>query len=162
MPIPLLRPHYRNFNTTTDRSVPYASPNHWRRFPLSIWPDSIEFTCSSKWPVRCSCQLNPGCGVASIFRTSATLIIDTNVTVYFPHRNLPYRGFFTGSISFSSTVLTYRDQRPRFSLAVHHISVSTQCSVRRFDGFSGKPPSEGLSIDLSIVFHPFQSIRPTI
>lgn len=161
MPIPLLRLHYGNFNATTDRSVPYASPNHWCRFPLSIWPDSIEFTCSLKWPVRCSCQFNPGCGVASIFRTSATLVIDTNVTAYFPHRNLRYRGFFTGSISFSSTVLTYRDQRPRFSLTVHHTGVSNRCSVRRFDSCSGKPPSEGLSIDLSIVFHPFQSIPPS-
>ena len=159
MPIPSLHSHYRNFITITDRSVPHASPNHWCRFPLSIWSDSIEFTCSLKWPVLCSCQFNPGCGVASIFRASATLVIGTNVTTYFPHRNLRYRGFFTDSLSFSSTVPTYRDQSPRFSLTVHHNGVSTTCSVRWFDSCSGKPPSEGLSLDCSKVFHPFQSIQ---
>lgn len=124
MPIPLLRLHYRNFNTTTDRSVPYASPNHWRRFPLSIWPDSIEFTCSSKWPVRCFPILGTGSASLTpdvVWPVSSGLlphlVIGINVTTYFSHHNLPYRSFITGSISFSSTVLTYRDQRPRFFLS---------------------------------------------
>jgi hypothetical protein len=91
------------------------------------------------------------------------LIIGINVTTYFSHHNLPYRSFLTGSpprrISSISTHL--QGSSPRFSLTVHHTGVSTRCSVRRFDGCSGKPPSEDLSIDLSIVLHPFQSIRPT-
>ncbi len=160
MPVPLLHLHYRSFITTTNRSAPYTSPNHGCRFPLSIWPISIEFTCSLKWPVLRSCQLYPGCGVASIFRTSATLITDTNVTTCFSHHRLRFRGFIVGSFSFSSTVLTYRDHCPRFSLTVHHTSVSAKCSVRRFDGCSGRPPSEGLPMGSPIVLHPFQSIQP--
>ncbi|MEX2568107.1 MAG: hypothetical protein WD431_19320 [Cyclobacteriaceae bacterium] len=42
---------YRSFITTMSKSAPYASPNHGCRFPLSIWPDGIEFTCSLKWHV---------------------------------------------------------------------------------------------------------------
>jgi hypothetical protein len=114
---PSLHSHYRSFNTTTNESAPYTSPTFPESLlPLSILQNDIEFTCSLKWPVLRSCQLYPGCGVAGIFRTSATLITDTNVTTCFSHRNLPYRGFVVGSLSFSSTVLTYRDHCPRFSL----------------------------------------------
>lgn len=160
MPAPSLYLRYKGFIATTGRSAPYASPNHGCRFPLSIWPGSIEFTCSLKWPVLSSCQLYPECGVASIFRTPATLFTGTNVAACFPHRNLPYRGFIVGLLSFSSTVHTYRNRCPRFSLSAHHTSASTKCSVRWFDGCSGKPPSEGLSLDSSKVSHPFQSIQP--
>ena len=158
---PSLHFHYRSFSTTTIDSAPYISSTFSESLrPLSILQSDVEFTCSLKWPVLCSCQLYPGCGVASIFRTSVTLITDTNVTTCFSHHKLRFRGFIVGSLAFSSTVLTYRDHCPRFSLTVHHTSVSTKCSVRRFAGCSGKPPSEGLSPDFSAVFHPFQSIQP--
>ena len=114
---PSLHSHYRNFNTTTNESDPYTSPTFPESLlPLSILQNDIEFTCSLKWPVLRSCQLNPGCGVAGIFRTSTTLVIGTHVITYFPHRDLLSRGFVTGLFTFSSTVLTCRDHSPRFSL----------------------------------------------
>lgn len=153
MPTPSLHFRYRSFIATISRSAPYASPNHGCRFPLSIWPDSIEFTCSLKWPLLCF----PTCGTGTANFTPDAVwpvssgrpphsVTDTNVTICFPHRSLLYRGFFVGSLSFSSTVLTYRNLCSRFSLSAHHTSVSAKCSARRFNGCSGKPPSEGLSI----------------
>ena len=128
---PSLHSHYRSFNTTTNESAPYISSTFPESpLPLSILQNDIEFTCSLKWPVPCSCQLYPGCGVASIFRTPATLITDTTVTTCFPHHNLLYRDFIVGSFSFSSKVLTYRNHCSRFSLAVHNTGVSARCSVR--------------------------------
>ncbi|PSL02247.1 hypothetical protein CLV48_11030 [Cecembia rubra] len=71
----------------------------------------------------------------------------------FPEKSAPSPDF---------TVLTYRDQSPRFFLTAHHKLVSQICSVRQCDGWfpevSGPP--EGLSINHPIVLHPFQSIRP--
>ncbi len=114
---PSLHTHYRYFTTTTTESAPYISSTFPASLlPLSILQSDVEFTCSLKWPVLRSCQLYPGCDVAGIFRTSSTLITDTNVTTCFPHRNLPYRGFIVGSLSFSSTVLTYRNHCSRFFL----------------------------------------------
>jgi hypothetical protein len=144
---PSLPSHYRSFNTTTNESAPYTSSSFPESLlPLSILHSGVEFTCSLKWPALSSCQLYPGCGVASIFRTSATLITGTTVTTCFPHHRLRFRGFIVGSFSFSSKVHTYRNHCSRFSLTVHHTGVSAKCSVRRFDGCSGKPPSEGLPI----------------
>src|SRR5690606_15462071 len=57
-----------------------------------------------------------------------------NITTYFPHRKLPYRGFVTGSFLFSSFSIHLQGSLSRFSLPVHHTSVSSRCSVRRFDG----------------------------
>jgi hypothetical protein len=122
--------HYRYFRATTAGSAPYASPNHGCWFPLSIWPDSIEFTCSLKWPVLRSCQLNPGCDVASISDRPPHSVIGTNVTTYFSHRNLLYRGFVTGSFSFSSISTHIQGSKPPFFLTAHHILVSQACSVR--------------------------------
>ncbi|SMD42529.1 hypothetical protein SAMN00777080_1084 [Aquiflexum balticum DSM 16537] len=130
MPVPSLVSHYRIFFANTNRSAPYASPNHGCRFPLSIWPDSIEFTCSLKWPVLRSCQLNPGCDVASISDRPPHFVIGTNVATYFSHRNLPYRGFVTGSFSFSSISTHLRGSLSPFFLTAHHILVSQICSVR--------------------------------
>jgi hypothetical protein len=144
---PSLPSHYRKFITTTNESAPYNSFTFPESLlPLSILQSVVEFTCSLKWPVQRSCQLYPGCGVASIFRTPSTLITDTTVTTCFSHRNSLYRDFIVGSFSFSSKVHTYRNHCSRFSLTVHHTRVSAKCSVRQFDGCSGKPPSEGLSI----------------
>ena len=130
MSSPSLHSHYRSFKTTTAGSAPHASPNHGCRFPLSIWPDGMEFTCSLKWPVLRSCQLNPGCGVAGIFRTSATLVIGTHVITYFPHLDLLSRGFITGLFSFSSISTYLRGSLSLFFLTAHHILVSQLCSAR--------------------------------
>ncbi|WP_158858849.1 hypothetical protein [Lunatibacter salilacus] len=131
----VLHSHYRSFNTTTNESAPCTSST----FPesplsLSILQSGVEFTCSLKWPVQRSCQLYPGCGVANIFRTPATLITDTHVITCLSHHDLLSRDFIVGSFSFSSKVHTYRDHCPRFSLTVHHTGVSARCSV--FDGCS--------------------------
>ena len=122
---PSLHTYYRYFTTTTTESAPYISSTFPKSLlPLPILQSDAEFTCSLKWPIPRSYQLYPGCDVASIFRTPATLVTGTNVTACFPHRNLPYRGFIVGSLSFSSTVPTYRNRCSRFSLSAHHISVS--------------------------------------
>lgn len=160
MSSPSLHPHYRSFNTTTAGSAPHFSPNHGCRFPLSIWPDEMEFTCSLKWPVLRSCQLNPGCDVASISDHPPHSVIGTTVTTYFSHRNLLYRGFVTGSFSFSSISTHLQGSKSPFFLTAHYILISLICSVRWFDSCFGKPPSEGLSIGYPIVLHPFQSTRP--
>jgi len=126
------------------------------RFGLTAWNSLVpcnglycvpaNFTPDAVWPVSS--------GRLPHFVTG------TNVTTCFSHRSLLYRGFIVGSLSFSSTVLTYRNRCSRFSLAVHHTGVSARCSVRWFDGCPGRPPSEGLSTGLPIVLHPFQSIQP--
>ena len=47
------------------RLPPMLDPNLGCGFPLPIWPGSIDFTCSLKWPVLCFRQLNPGWDVAT-------------------------------------------------------------------------------------------------
>jgi hypothetical protein len=167
MSSPSLHAHYRRFTATTTGSAPHASPNHGCRFPLSIWPDGMEFTCSLKWPVLRFPMLGTG---SANFTPDAVwpvssgrlphFVIGTNVTTYFPHRNLPYRGFVTGLFTFSSISTHLQESMFPFFLTAHHTSVSAKCSVRRFDGCPGRPPSEGLSIGNPIVLHPFQSIQP--
>ncbi|WP_164675216.1 hypothetical protein [Anditalea andensis] len=60
-------------------------------------------------------QLNPGCAVASISDRLPHFVIGTNVTTYFPHRKLLYRGFVTGLLHSANSVLTYRYHVPVFT-----------------------------------------------
>lgn len=180
--------HYRSLITTTNECyISFTTcPDFISGFPESLLPLSIlqsgvEFTCSPDnrgrlWNGLYSvsrerdklCQLYPGCDVASIFRTPATLITGTTVTTCFLNRNLLYRDFIVGSFFpnktrdrlFSSKVHTYRNHCSRFSLTVRHTGVSARCSV--FNGWSpdASGPSEGLSIGCPIVLHLFQSNQP--
>ncbi len=128
---PSLNSHYRSFNTTTNESAPYISSTFPESpLPHSILQNGVEFTCSLKWPVLRSCQLNPGCDVASISDRPPHFVMGTNVTTYFSHRNLPYRGFVTGSFSFSSISTHLQGSMSPFFLTAHHILVSQICSVR--------------------------------
>ena len=133
----MLHSHYRSFNTTTNESAPNTSSTLPESLhPLSILQSGVEFTCSLKWPILRSCQLNPGCDVASISdRPPHSVIgipIAIGITTYFSHRNLPYRGFVTGSpprrISSISTHL--QGSMSPFFLTAHYILVSLICSVR--------------------------------
>ena len=128
---PSLHSHYRSFITTTNESAPYISPTFPESLlPLSILQSDVEFTCSLKWPVLRSCQLNPGCDVASISDRPPHFVIGTTVTTYFSHRNLPYRGFVTGSFPFSSISTHLQGSKSPFFLTAHYILVSQICSVR--------------------------------
>ena len=104
-------------SSTTCPDFPSGFPESL--LPLSILQSGVEFTlrlCSGQAcspekigagnEMACTafpdtrdrrCQLYPGCGVANIFRTSATLITDTTETTCFSHLNSLYRGFIVGA-----------------------------------------------------------------
>ncbi len=63
---PSLQAHYKPFITTTTKSAPNISSTSFScLFPLAIFQNDVEFTCSLKQPKYLSCPLNPGCHVFS-------------------------------------------------------------------------------------------------
>src|SRR5690606_33993471 len=57
---------------------------------------------------------------------------------------LPFRGFFIGSLTFSSDILTYRDLCLRFSLSLTTKGVSALSSIRWFGNSPGRTSPEDL------------------
>jgi len=82
--------------------------------------------------------------MCSVIRLLTHSVVGTNVTTYFWHRFLRLRGFFIGSLSFSSLYSYLQKFLSPFFLIAHHMFVSITCSIRWFGNYSWKSSPRGL------------------